>query len=349
MKTACVNFSDTFHLLDHIAPLAYILDIPFFLNDENNYKILKKYYPFVKSYLKDNLSYDFLANNFDSLISCNYWFIEDKLALENIKNKNIKLIFCPHGNSDKGHINPANIKAFAIQDALLLYGDHMINLLKTLNVFENLKEYRIIGNYRLGFYKKFKEFYDQIADEKIFSKLNSKNKTILYAPTWRDNENSTSFFKILNKLIKTIPPHFNLIIKPHPNIEKTQPVDFYQNFPKSLPSNVFWLDDFPMIYPLLNKCDIYLGDFSSIGYDFLYFQKPMFFLDPFERDHKTNPSLFLYQCGLQIKKNDWDNIFSYIENNQMKDFKNKQNEIYEFAFGKDLKLDSIKQKVLQLL
>ncbi len=40
--------------------------------------------------------------------------------------------------------------------------------------------------------------------------------------------------------------------------------------------NVVLIEDFPLVYPLLAATDIYLGDVSSIGYDFLMFNRPMF-------------------------------------------------------------------------
>ncbi|NGX63258.1 MAG: hypothetical protein KR126chlam6_00666 [Candidatus Anoxychlamydiales bacterium] len=346
-KIAAINFSSAIHLLDHIAPLAYILDIPLYIDDESCSNLLKTYYPEVKHELKRNLAYDFLAKNYDVLISCNYWFVEDKFAFETLNNKNIKLVFCPHGNSDKGHINKVNMLAYTMQDMVFLYGDHMKNLLKTLNVFSKLKNHTTIGNFRLSYYKKFKSFYDKLVDTTIFSKLDPNKKTILYAPTWKDAENSSSFFFVLNKLIEKVPSNYNLIIKPHPNLEEKNPVEFYKLFPTKLLPNIFWLQDFTPIYPLLNRCDIYLGDFSSIGYDFLYYQKPMFFIDPFDRDPKKDPSLFLHSCGEQIKTDNLDNIFSIIENNQNSNFQEKQKKLYDFTFDKYLEIPKIKENILK--
>ncbi|NGX32580.1 MAG: hypothetical protein K1060chlam4_00629, partial [Candidatus Anoxychlamydiales bacterium] len=215
-KIAAVNFSTSFHLLDHIAPLAYILDIPLFVDDEKSFDLLKTLYPQVNSHLNENLSLQLLAKNFDTLISCKWWFTEDKFFLKNFYNKDINLIFCPHGNSDKGHINKANMLAYAMQDMVFLYGDHMKDLLKKLDVYKKLKKHVTIGNFRLEYYKKLKKFYDDIAEKKIFSKLKKNKKTILYAPTWKDLENSTSFFQILKKLTQNVSKDFNLIIKPHP-------------------------------------------------------------------------------------------------------------------------------------
>jgi CDP-glycerol glycerophosphotransferase (TagB/SpsB family) len=234
-----------------------------------------------------------------------------------------------------------------MQDMVFLYGDHMKNLLKTLNVFSNLKNHTTVGNYRLSYYKNFKNFYDTLIDTEIFSKLDPNKKTILYAPTWKDSENSSSFFFVLNKLIEKAPSNYNLIIKPHPNLEDKNPVEFYKIFPTQLLPNIFWLQDFPLIYPLLNKCDIYLGDFSSIGYDFLYYQKPMFFIDPFDRDPQKDPSLFLHSCGNQIKTTDLDNIFTVIEKNQNSNFQEKQKKLYDLTFDKYLEIPKIKENILK--
>jgi len=347
-KIAAVYYDSVNAHLDHIIPLSFLLNIPIYFEDEKLYKLAKKFYPQTNIILKQPLTYSFLAENYDILISCDNWLAEDKFSFTSLNKKNIKLVFCPHGNSDKGYIMKAKMQAYALQDMVLLYGNHMINFLKKLNVFDHLKQYATVGNFRLSFYKKFKKFYDDLTNKIVFSKFFKKNKTILYAPTWKDQENSSSFFDIFKKLIKKVPPHYNLIIKPHPNLEKKNPVKFYQLYEEKFPNNILFLEDFPLIYPLLNNCDIYLGDFSSIGYDFLYFCKPMFFLDHLQRN-SFNKSLFLYKCGKAIDKKYWNNIFPYIESNLNNNFKKTQKKIYDYTFGKEKTLLKIKNKILKNL
>jgi len=48
------------------------------------------------------------------------------LFFSNINKKNMKLILCPHGNSDKGHIKKCKMQAYANQDMVFLYADHMM-------------------------------------------------------------------------------------------------------------------------------------------------------------------------------------------------------------------------------
>ncbi|MBN2479884.1 MAG: CDP-glycerol glycerophosphotransferase family protein [Parachlamydiales bacterium] len=352
LKPICLNFT-ALQLIDHIAPLAYTLNCPLITEDEKNFDLIKQFYPFVDASFQNPLDFYKIANSYDLLFECKFWNmqpIDFAKEVQLINNKNLKLIYCPHGNSDKGFIEKEISQSYITQDSVLLYGDHMINSLKKENVFNKLKSHAVIGNFRLSYYLKFKNFYDDLIEKKIFSKFKSNKKTILYAPTWKDLENSTSFFKIFPKLINKISSkNFNLIVKLHPLLEERNPKEFYKIYSEKSLDNVIYLSDFPLIYPLLNRCDIYLGDFSSVGYDFLYFQKPMFFLDHLNRNHKNSPTHHLFNCGIQIPKDKWDDIFDFIEDKikNYKNFTDIQKEIYLYTFGKNRSLNEIKKSILK--
>jgi hypothetical protein len=339
LKIAAFADEDT-HILDHIAPLCFILDIPMYIGDETTYLIAKKYYPQVNINLCKNV-FNFLTKNFQTLISCKLWHPSLFLIHEKIK-----FIFCPHGNSDKGFINKSLLQAYAFQGGLFLYGNQQLDNLKKLNILKSLPPYKKIGNFRYSFYLNQKAFYDDLAQKEIFSKINPKNKTILYVPTWKDSENSTSFFSICKKLIKTLPKDYNLIIKVHPLLEKRDPSLFYQTLPENLPSNVLILNT-PLVFPILEKIDILLGDFSSIGYDFLIFEKPMFFIDHLQRNSKTS-SLNLHKCGISIPKTHYNNIYSFIEKNLSWKKSLKQKKMFLYAFGKTLSLNELKKRAILL-
>ena len=346
-KVACYNLKDK-QLLDHIAPLAYILDAPLFIEQERNYQITKKYYPYTKTLLVNPKDFYSIAKNYTSLIECKFWALDEiqKMFL----NEKLKLFYCPHGNSDKGYIKKEIMELHATQDGCLLYGNHMIDLLKKQNLFNELKSYAIVGNFRLAYYLKFKSFYDDLVKKEILTKFkNPKNKIVLYAPTWKDAEDSTSFFDVYANIKKTLPDNLNLIVKLHPLLEERNPKEFYKVYEDKQRSNVIHLNDFPLIYPILNITDIYLGDFSSVGYDFLSQQKPMFFLDSFQRNFKKDPSLLLHSCGEQIPKKHWINVFDYIKKHESKNFAKIQKKTYEYAFGKFLKIFEIKKNIFEIL
>ena len=341
-KIACINTKDI-HLLDHIAPLAHILDAPLYIEDKKNFDLVKTYYPDVNIIFQSPIEMFSLVKNYEILIENTFWMTADFYKL---LNNNVKLVFCPHGNSDKGFIEKNLMTFYKNQHAVLLYGNQMVDALKKLDVFDRLQAYTLIGNYRLKYYLKFKEFLDKKVLN-LLKNFNKKNKTILYAPTWKDLENSTSFFDLYPKLIKSMPKNYNLIIKLHPLLEERTTKEFYQIYEEIKDDNVFYLSSCPLIYPILNQTDIYLGDFSSVGYDFLYFQKPMFFLDKKNRDPK-NDSLALHNCGRQIPKENWDNIFEFIEKNESDSFKKVQKKYFDYAFA-DISLSTLKKNVLNLI
>lgn len=344
IKAAALNTGRDFHLLDHIAPLADLLQIPLITTEEKNFALAQTYYPHVEAEYDPDLEFRLasLAARFDALFECKYWIPQLKTLFHGIHNKNMRLIFCPHGQSDKGMTGAPLLAPYGEQDAVLLYGELLIQMLKDLEVWPAICNYAIVGNYRLAHYLHYKKFYDKLIEKEIFSQL-PQQQTLLYAPTWQDANQSTSFFYGTPKLFSELPPHWNLIVKVHPRLEEKDPARFY--FLSQLAekrNNALIISEFPPIYPLLNKADLFLGDFSSVGYDFLYFQKPMFFLP-----HPSLPQGRLQNCGLNIPKD--TPIFPFIEKNMNHNFKEKQEKLYRLAFGTNLSRELIKKSILTLM
>ena len=107
---------------------------------------------------------------------------------------------------------------------------------------------------------------------------------------------------------------------------------------------IFFLDDFPLIYPLLKQVDIYLGDYSSMGYDFLYFNRPLFFLS-----HK--PTL-LQRCGLSLKENDFSALYSTIQkecDKQQSSLDQIRRQTYHLAFGPRKSIPTLKKEIEEAL
>lgn len=327
--------------IDHLAPISELLRIPMIVNDEEIESLIKTYYPRVKLLYQTSLELgSFIASHFEIIYTClpNPLFQEIVFAGEILNKKKLLNVWCPHGNSDKGHQGDY-IESLSHEKRALVYGKKLINLLIEKGSFDQLDLVLITGNYRYNYYLKNKLFYQKKLSDLI--KLNS-NKTILYAPTWRDCESSSSFDSAIKLLIETLPDHLNLIIKPHPNLFSSPELfelHFYQYEKKK---NVAILSDFPPIYPLLDFVDIYLGDMSSIGYDFLTFRKPMFFLNTNKRNPKTDKGLYLTRCGILIEPENYMNVYSIIEKTDPKQFINNQVDLYDDVFGKE---ENIKEKV----
>jgi hypothetical protein len=326
---AAISSSYDSHLLDHIAPLASLCNMPLIFNEEKNHELLERYYPEVTLEYEPNLEIKFpdFAEKFDTLFSCQRWPAHVPYLFETLYNKKMRLIFCPHGQSDKGFKSPI-LHTYIGQQMVLLYGKLHLEMLEMLEILPSVGSFATVGNYRLHYYLKHKAFFDQLVSLEILSQFaHPQNPILLYAPTWNDRDESTSFFDWAPFLIDQLPSHWNLIVKPHPLLETGSPAKFYRLLSQfEHRSNVVFLSDFPLVYPILNQTTAYLGDFSSVGYDFLHFLRPMFF---FQNDNIPNGPL--RKCGQIITKD--SSLFPMIEQElKSPQFTNAQKALYAHAF-----------------
>ncbi len=340
---AIVTGPDTY--LDHLGVLAYIMDMPLFVTEKETYSAALTFYPQVKTFHKEaqDLDVDFLAHHFDALFESGKFFtMELSPIIELLHNKKMRFIYCPHGHSDKGH----SAKQFAPQDVSLVYGSHMSDLLTSTGAMKSIRSTVATGNYRLAFYEKYRFFYKDLIEQHITNKLDPAKKTALYAPSWQDGENPTSFFTSTGKLIQDLRQEFNLIIKLHPFLKQFHPAETFTVLEKyKNEQGVLFLDSFPCIYPLLEACDIYIGDYSSIGYDFLSFDRPLYFLVG-----ENTPRFELHSCGKIIPSN--ENISKFIQNTWQENTlgkKDARNVLYEYVFGKKKSFDVLKEEILSVI
>ncbi|NGX26595.1 MAG: hypothetical protein K940chlam6_00520, partial [Chlamydiae bacterium] len=268
MPIAGLIYGPEFHHLDHLAPLCALLEIPLILTEDKLAALAEKFYPDLKIlHWHPHEAPEKLVTSFDTIIYSTPRVLFDEVFFfaQRLHNKRIRTIWCPHGNSDKGR-NSSFMEALQDEELLLTYGPRIEAFLQEKGVTAPTKR---VGNYRLAYYEKHREFYDSL--------LPKKKLSLLYAPTWQDRENNSSFPKIWPLLLKA-PKEFSLFVKLHPHL--------YQQFPEEIATlkkeGVQFIKDFPPIYSLLAKMDLYIGDMSSIGYDFLAFKRPMVLLTPSE-------------------------------------------------------------------
>jgi len=259
MRSAGLIFGPESHHLDHLAPLCALREIPLILTEASLAEQAKKYYPDLKVLLFHPFEApEKIVTEFDAIFYSTPRVLLDEMLFfaEAFHKKRVKTIWCPHGNSDKGRNSPF-MEALKEEELLLTYGPRMEAFLKDKGVAVPTKR---VGNYRLEYYRKHQEFYDQLAPKSTF----------LYAPTWQDGEKNSSFPNIWKELAN-FP---DLLVKLHPNL--------YKQFPNEIESlkasGVQFIEKFPPVYPLLANTQMLIGDVSSICYDFLAFQKPMVLL-----------------------------------------------------------------------
>ncbi len=273
--------------LDHLAPFCSLIGWPLIVTDEELHALAAAYYPDLDLQLLNPLTAPFdVTKEFDVIVTTlpRIAFDEIFFIAEATMGKRLKTIWLPHGNSDKGHLLPW-MEALSNEEAAFVYGPKMIDFLTLKNV--QIPKVMPVGNFRYVYYQKHRQFYEDLLDQMGLPKT-----FILYAPTWKDAENSGSL-EMVDELMHNL-ERLPLVIKPHPN--ESGNIRAFQS-----KSDVYWLDHFPPIYPLLNRTSHFIGDFSSIGYDFLQFNRPMFFLNLPERP-ATDPGRFLHQYGTVITK-----------------------------------------------
>lgn len=351
-KGIALNIYNSIRLTDHLAPLCKIMDIPLLVTDHEFGESIQQFYPDIKVLVPDwsDLSPDYLIKNYDVIFQSEPWnrnrFYNTFKPLEEKYHKQIRCVHCPHGFSDKLFWMAQCVE----EDILLVYGKNMLDMFEELKIKDNLNTWVRTGNYRYQYYLQNKEFYDSYVEKNIWNHFSNNHPTILYAPTCNDFENNTSFLDS-EAIMDKLPSHYNLIVKIHPVLEETDAPIVYSMIGKyENKKNIVFIKDLPLVYPLLARSDIYIGDISSVGYDFLFYNRPMFFLNQKERDAKTDRNSFLFRCGIEILPSQYDQIYSIIDANIESDKQNFfeiRKKVYHYTFGDLIPFEILKENILK--
>lgn len=328
--------------IDHLVPLCQILGIPLLVTDPYLKELIEWNYPPMEIHLATPEDYclDEALREYNLFVYADH-FRKGNGSFqfgEYATRRRARSIYTLHGNSDKWR-DIFGIEKLLEEDVVLLYGSHMVDYMHEKGVDRPVIE---CGNYRLAYYRAHASFLDAKVT------LPKGKPTILYAPTWASPNRLTemrfyfsSYFEAHRYLFEKIPDHFQLIVKLHPHMDYLAK-EAVEEMKAAYPHLLF-VDSSPLIYPLLNQVDIYLGDLSSIGYDFLYFNRPLFFLG------NSQPT-YLHQCGVVIEEKAFPFTYEIIEENLDRDqqqFAAPRKQIYEYAFGKERPLEQLKQEVGQ--
>ena len=314
------------HHYDHIASFCVYTGTPLLVSDVVAQEELERLYPGLLVLYKDLDELPaFALTNFKAFVSCSprpfllqyFGYASETLG------KPFLSIFLHHGNSDKGYAS-ALMEGMQYETHTLIYGRKMEEFMKEKKVFSQLHGVATIGNFRERVFTLYRKHFESLLS---FTKT---KKTVLFAPTWEDSENSCSFFDAINHLLSNKPQNISLLIKPHPNTveQHTSEMEVLQG---GLPKDVHFITDFPPVYTLLNLADVYIGDMSSVGYDFLTYNRPMFFLNKNKRDPATDPGLALFHCGDILYPSSFDAVYEIIEDPQI-DKKHLRHKMYLHTF-----------------
>lgn len=321
--------------IDHIVPLCSVLGIPLLVTNPTIHTLISFHYPPLTLLYADpeDRILDELLYDYDLFVYVHFYrrvgghFLFDDYLLR----KKGRSVISLHGNPDKFH-DIFWLENLADEDIVLAYGPQLASLMAAKGI---KKTPLICGNYRFEYYQEHKNFF---AKNCPFKK---EKTTLLYAPTWsapnrkiEHRKYYSSFFSVYQELFETLPEDFQLIVKLHPFLTLLM-FDEIEKIKHHYP-HIHFLDDYPPIYPLLKESDIYLGDYSSIGYDFLAFDRPLFFLAP---ERKTP----LQQCGVRIGEG--VPIYETIKTGLSFDFQEKRKGLYHEAFGKQKPLGQLRREI----
>lgn len=283
-------FDESFHYIDHLAPFCALMDWPLLVCEESVAAQCEQYYPMTEVILTDFSSLP------PCIVSCNPL----PLLKSTLGPWQGRFIWLPHGQSDKGW-KTKYFEALGEEDLVLVYGERMRGVLRAKNV--GIPQISV-GNFRWQFYQDHRAFYDTFVEKRF-----GPEPFILYAPTWDDFEQKSSLWDAFDVLVDAT--QRPLLIKLHPNLQKVSPakIEWIQG-KGGRSKHVSFVDDFPPIYPLLNKASVYIGDRSSIGYDYLRFRRPMYFLTKQRIDPALDPSGFIMQCGEQVLYDEIPGLFA---------------------------------------
>ncbi len=316
----------SFFILDHLAPLSYYFDIPLVCFDPKILEMAQKYYPSLNIRYEESMEKSVLSylQEYDLILHSMLSWSTLAISLREILGRpECRIAYMPHGNSDKKRVmQDPHLK----HDIFLVYGNHMLEMLS-----EKIKKGDIhtaipIGNLRARYYVDHKDFFDQIAHQEIPITLGKK--TVLYAPTWEDGENRFCFFEEAEKLCTALSQTFNLLIKPHPHIEEKYPVEYFLLKSRCEEKGVQFVEDFPHIYSLLSKVDLFIGDTSSMAYDFLFYDRPIYLV-------ASAGKTLLEGCSFKLPSDEGQIlpfIIETLERNQ-KELSLERNQLFSYSFA----------------
>lgn len=334
MKPLAIDPQPHLTYIDHLMPLCDLVEAPLLCIHEEVANAARLYYPPSKIIVDegDNYALEAPLQDYDTLIYVERYRKRKNTFLfhEHMARKNCRSLFALHGNSNKNR-GTFWVEGFVDEDIVLVYGQHMLDFLEEKGVRSRLSHLIVAGNYRLAYYEKHKAFFDE--QTRFFDTLKKGRAALLYAPTWISSDktmpstDATTFFDAYPYLFDHLPPSFCLFVKLHPLLSYHFPNEISQIKEKySSVDHLIFIDDFPFIYPLLDQMDCYIGDYSSIGYDFLAFDRPLLFL----QEGQGAP---LECCGTIVSK--YTTIYDAIEKSLSckNALSSTRKEVYHYVFG----------------
>lgn len=333
------------HFLDHLVPLCSLFQAPILCLNLETAQFGELFYPETACIFQEQEHWDTFLNDYDFIIYVHFHrtFPYGFHFVDYQCNQKKRSLFSLHGQPDKFH-SIYWMERILEEDLVLAYGNKLLDIFKQKGIDQKLNPI-ISGNYRLAYYKKNRIFFQKKIHHFLFEKTKT---TILFAPTWSQQQKFSQFSDFYSPLEKTcrfllenIPNDVQLYIKLHP-LFIADHLEHFLEMEKKIKEhpNVKLIHNLPLIYPLLEHIDILVGDYSSIGYDFLYFDRPLFFLSEMHTD--------LHACGRVLSEDEWPNCYKIFQEDHSF-LSEKRKKTYDYVFGEEKSLTQLKKEIEERL
>jgi CDP-Glycerol:Poly(glycerophosphate) glycerophosphotransferase len=315
------------HYVEHLAFLCRLLDMPMIVGDERSLAAARDWYPpHLEVLVRETelaealtgtqpLIRDYMgrlaAEGFDVFFYSHMLMREMVEAI--IGDSDRRIVQCPHGFSEKrqqwaGHVIDG--------DAALLYGQLALDQLAEFGVLDRLGPRCLIGAARYHYYIEHREFFDGVVEAKVLGPLGRGRRRILYVPTWSDAIGSSSLTAAFELLIRELPGDSDLVVKLHPHAENPIHRESTEAIARlaDRAGNVLLVRDAPLTYPLIAAADAVITDMSSIAYDCLIFDCPIYLFNQNQGKGAVDPAgSRLFQCGTVLGPDQYGHVFRLID------------------------------------
>lgn len=274
---------------EHIWALDKVEDYPDFVKQYKNCSNVRFVHYMQRDYLKALCEAKYLINN----TAYPKFFIkrEGQIYINTWHGIPLKKIGpdMPGGVLESGNA----IRNFLQTDYMISANPFLTRIYRTTYSLDNLYKGKIIeeGYPRLDTLVRCsrKEYEARLREMGVT--IDPHRKTILYAPTWRENKNGKKYvslileeYKEVRNRIEAELPEYQVLIKVHQYVyRQIKDVDYPSYI---IPATV----DANEVLPI---ADVLLGDYSSIYFDYLYFERPILFFIPDIAQYKDHRGLYM--------------------------------------------------------
>jgi teichoic acid glycerol-phosphate primase len=305
------------HHVEHLAPLCAMLDAPLVVCDSPGQVAAVESYPAIDAVLvRDFRLPEGIARVLDVLrkLEADVIFYSELIARTTLRAyfrtwaAKPRVVHCPHGFSEKMQLWSRDI---AFQDIALMLGRHALDQLRAMGAAAPECTLIVAGNVRRAWFREQHAHFEQ--QRRAWGVADDARRTILYAPTWDDRIGSSSFFTAFNTLVDGVPAGSRLVVKLHPHLEQHAPAVSEVLARCAGRDDIVVLRNCPLVYPFLEAADVYIGDMSAMAYDFLGYDRPMFFLNQTANTARDPMFAYLFRCGTTIEPAQYADVYGIMQ------------------------------------